>query len=176
VESNGRMLRGPTRCVLVVATARQPVRGPDSMVSLCQVKDGVAAALRLRLRLRIPHGGGLLGVVQSTFVGFPIDAKSRCRFRRLRERVGGCRVRWGSVGVCGPCRYSNLTEQIYLVELRCTACVDVPIRPTCLVCVESFSARVDAQSKEGSNLFARINFLRNDILYNFFCCKYPKTC
>jgi len=39
--------------------------GPDLVISLCQVVDGVAAALRRRA----PHGGGLLGAVQSASSG-----------------------------------------------------------------------------------------------------------
>lgn len=44
-----------------VATARQPVRGPDSVVPLCQVECGAAVALQRR----VPHNGSLLGAVQS---------------------------------------------------------------------------------------------------------------
>ena len=66
MESNGGCGEAPARCVLVVATARQPARGLDSVVSFCQAECGAAAALRRR----IPHGGGLLGVVQSASFGF----------------------------------------------------------------------------------------------------------
>jgi hypothetical protein len=89
MESNGGCGEALARCVLMVATARQPTRGPNSVVSLCQVEGGIATALWRR----IPHGGGLVGVVQSSSVSFLVDRKSRCRFRRLREHVGGCRVR-----------------------------------------------------------------------------------
>jgi hypothetical protein len=58
VESNGRCVEAPARCVIA--------RGPDSVVSFCQVECGDAAALRQR----VPHDGGLLGVVQSASVGF----------------------------------------------------------------------------------------------------------
>nr|TKW36290.1 hypothetical protein SEVIR_2G431100v2 [Setaria viridis] len=60
VESNGGCGEAPASCLIAVATARQPARGPDSVVSLCQVERDVAAALQQR----VPHGGGLLGVVQ----------------------------------------------------------------------------------------------------------------
>ena len=49
MESNGGCGEAPTRCILVVVTARRPVRDPDSMVSSCHVVCGVAAALRRRV-------------------------------------------------------------------------------------------------------------------------------
>ena len=46
-RSNGGCGEAPVRCVIVVVTARQPARGPDSMVLLCQmVFAGVAALWR----------------------------------------------------------------------------------------------------------------------------------
>jgi hypothetical protein len=55
----------PARCVIVVATARQPSRGPVSMVLLHQVKGGVAAARRRR----VSYDGGLPGAVLSVSFG-----------------------------------------------------------------------------------------------------------
>jgi hypothetical protein len=61
VESNGGCDEAPARCVIMVATMRQPARGPDLVLSFCRMVCGVAAALRRR----VPHGGGLLGAVRS---------------------------------------------------------------------------------------------------------------
>ena len=52
------------RCVFAVATARQPARGPDSVVPLRRTVDSVAAALWRR----VLHGGGLLGAGLSVFL------------------------------------------------------------------------------------------------------------
>ena len=65
-EVQRRVRRGPARLCLCGATARQPARGPDSVVSLCQMVFGGAAALRRQ----ILHSGGLLGVVRSVFLDF----------------------------------------------------------------------------------------------------------
>lgn len=53
---------GPRALCLVVAIARQPVRGPDLVVSLCRTVCDFAAALRRW----VPHGSGLLGEVWSS--------------------------------------------------------------------------------------------------------------
>ena len=57
MESDGRQSETPVRCVFAMATARQPARGPDSVVPLRRTVDSVAAALWRR----VLHGGGLLG-------------------------------------------------------------------------------------------------------------------
>lgn len=44
--SNGGCGEPPARCVIAVVTARQPARGTDSVVLLCQMVCGVAGALR----------------------------------------------------------------------------------------------------------------------------------
>ena len=54
------------RCVIAVVTVRQPARGSDSVVSLCQMVFGGAAALRRQ----VLHSGGLLGMVRSVFLDF----------------------------------------------------------------------------------------------------------
>lgn len=59
VKSNGGCGETPARCVIAMAIARQPARGPNSVVSLYQVKCGVVAVLQRR----VPYSGGLLGVV-----------------------------------------------------------------------------------------------------------------
>jgi hypothetical protein len=61
MESNGGCGMAPVRCVIMVATARQPARGPDLVFLLCRMVCGVATALRRR----VPHGGGILGAVRS---------------------------------------------------------------------------------------------------------------
>ncbi|KAF8686809.1 hypothetical protein HU200_043420 [Digitaria exilis] len=76
VESNGGRGEAPARCVLVVATARQPGCGPDPVVSSCQVVRGVAAALRRR----VPHSGGFLFAVQSAYVGY-LSTRGHCLTR-----------------------------------------------------------------------------------------------
>ena len=65
-EVQWRMRRGPRVLCFVVATARQPTRGPVSVVSLRQVEGAVAAVWRLRFS----HGGGLPGVIPSASFGF----------------------------------------------------------------------------------------------------------
>ena len=50
----------------MVVIARQPARGPDSVVSLYQMVFGGAAALWRQ----VLHSGGLLGVVRSVFLDF----------------------------------------------------------------------------------------------------------
>ena len=47
--------RPPVRCVIMVATARQPTRDPVLVVSLRQVEGGVPVARRRR----VPHSDGL---------------------------------------------------------------------------------------------------------------------
>jgi hypothetical protein len=64
--------RPPRVCAIVVATTRQPVRGPNLVVSLYQ-ECGVAVALRQR----VPHGGGLLGAIRFVFSRIPVDTGSR---------------------------------------------------------------------------------------------------
>jgi hypothetical protein len=64
VESDGGRGEAPARCVLAVATARQPTRGPYSVVSLCRMVGTVVAALRRR----VLHGGGLFGAELSVFL------------------------------------------------------------------------------------------------------------
>ena len=61
--------------------------GPDLVISLCQVVDGVAAALRRR----VLHGGSLLGAVQSASSG-SLSAWGHAWLRRLyvREAISGC--------------------------------------------------------------------------------------
>jgi hypothetical protein len=49
-----------------MVTVKQPVRGPDLVVSLHRMVYGGAAALQLQ----VLHGGGLLGVVQYVFLDF----------------------------------------------------------------------------------------------------------
>jgi hypothetical protein len=44
-RSNGRSDDVPARCVIVVATARQPTRGPVLVVSLHQVEGNIVVAL-----------------------------------------------------------------------------------------------------------------------------------
>ena len=61
MRSNGGSGEASARCVIVVATARQPTRGPVSVASLRQVVGGVAAARQRR----ISHAGGLPGAVLS---------------------------------------------------------------------------------------------------------------
>ena len=65
-RSNSGCGEAPARLCLCGATARQPARGPDSVVSLCQMVFGGAAALRRQ----VLHSGGLLGVVRSVFLDF----------------------------------------------------------------------------------------------------------
>ena len=55
VESNGGCGEAPARLCLC-ETARQPVRGPDLVLSSCQVECNSAAVLRQW----VSHGGGLL--------------------------------------------------------------------------------------------------------------------
>lgn len=62
VEFKGRCGEAPVRCVFVVLTVRQIVRGPDLLVLLCQVVYGVATYLRA-------HGSGLFGVVRPVSLG-----------------------------------------------------------------------------------------------------------
>jgi hypothetical protein len=45
VESNGGCGKSPACCVIMVATARQPARGLNSVVSFRQVECGDASAL-----------------------------------------------------------------------------------------------------------------------------------
>jgi hypothetical protein len=61
VESNGGCSETPACCVIAVPTARHPARGPDSVLSPRRMVGDVAAALWRR----VPHGGGLVGAVQS---------------------------------------------------------------------------------------------------------------
>jgi hypothetical protein len=90
VEFNGRCGETPARCVLVVATARQPVERSRFGGLIRQVECGVAAAPRRR----IPHGGGLLGVVQYASVGFLSTQGYAAGFGDyVSVIVGGCRVR-----------------------------------------------------------------------------------
>ena len=96
VGSNGGSGEAPARCVIAVATARQPVRGPDSVVSSCKVVGGVAAALRRR----VLHSGVLLGAVRSASFGSLSTQGCVCRFRRLYGRnVGGCRGERGGTQI-----------------------------------------------------------------------------
>jgi hypothetical protein len=97
-------------CDVVVATARQPARGPDLVVSLLQVECGVTMALRRR----IPYGSGLLGAVRSVSLGSVSAQGHAGRFWRLYESefVGGRRVRAfgpaaGSSGVVLPALISQ---------------------------------------------------------------------
>jgi len=71
-ESNGGCGEAPVRCVVVAAAARQPSRGPDSVLSPCQVESVVTVALRRK----VLHGGGLLGAAQSAS-RFNVDARLR---------------------------------------------------------------------------------------------------
>ena len=64
-EVRRRMRRGPRMLCFVVATARQPTRGPVLVVSLRQVEGAVAAIWQLRFS----HGGGLPGVIPSASFG-----------------------------------------------------------------------------------------------------------
>lgn len=96
VESNGGCGETPARCVIVVATARQLARGPDSVVSLCQVKGGferhysgesrmvVAFSVRCSLLLSVPCQ----------------DRATPGGFRQINERecwwVPPWRVEWGN--------------------------------------------------------------------------------
>ena len=61
--------------------------GPDLVLSLCQVVDGVATVLQRRF----PHGGGFLGAVQSVSSG-SLSAWGHAGLQRLyvREAVSGC--------------------------------------------------------------------------------------
>ena len=65
-EVQRQVRRGIAHCVIAVVTARLPARSPDSVVSLCQMVFGGAAALRRH----VLHSGGLLGVVRSVFLDF----------------------------------------------------------------------------------------------------------
>jgi hypothetical protein len=49
VESNGGCGEAPACCVIMVATARQPAKGSDLVLSFCRTVCGVAAALRRRV-------------------------------------------------------------------------------------------------------------------------------
>ena len=66
VASNGGRGEAPVRCVFAMATARQPARGPDSVVPLRRTVDSVAAALWRQVLL----GCGLLGAGLSVSLVF----------------------------------------------------------------------------------------------------------
>ena len=78
------------RCVFAVATARQPARGPDSVVPLRRTVDSVAAALWRQVLL----GGGLLGAGLSVSLVFlsvldrALVATSRAGEGCLSHRLG----------------------------------------------------------------------------------------
>jgi len=82
VEFNGGSGEAPARCVIAVPNVRQPVRDPDSVVSSNQVVCGVAVALRQR----VPHSGGLLGVVQSASFG---SLSTQVAFAGFHDYMGG---------------------------------------------------------------------------------------
>ena len=76
-------VRPPTCCVFAASSARQPARGPDSVVPLCWTVVTVAAALRRW----VPHGGGLFGAGLSIFLvfspgfGLHLGGDLKCRRR-----------------------------------------------------------------------------------------------
>jgi len=75
------------RCVFAMATARQPARGPDSVVPLRRTVDYVAAALWRR----VLHGGGLLGAGLSVSLVF-LSVLDRAWWRlHVQEKVD-CRT------------------------------------------------------------------------------------
>ena len=61
-----RMRRGPRALCFRGGDGEAAARGPDSMVSLCQMVFAGAAALQRQ----VLHSGGLLGVVRSVFLDF----------------------------------------------------------------------------------------------------------
>ena len=71
------------RRVFAASSARQPARGPDSVVPLCQTVGTVAAALRRW----VPHDGGMFGAGLSiSFVfsfgfGLHLGGDFKCRRR-----------------------------------------------------------------------------------------------
>ena len=115
MESNGRCGVAPARCVIAMATARQPVRGPNSVGSSCRVVCGVAAVLWRR----VPHSGGLLGVVRSASVGSLSTQGCVCSFG---DYMGGLLVVAASDGVVEvrvdvPIRQGSVVLQICVVRL-----------------------------------------------------------
>ena len=66
-RSSGGCGEAPVRCVFAVVKARQPARGPDSMVFT--LSDGVCWGSGTTGR-QVLHSGGLLGVVRSVFLDF----------------------------------------------------------------------------------------------------------
>ena len=78
------------RCVFAMATARQPARGPDSVVPLRPTVDSVAAVLWRS----VLHGGGLLGAGLSVSLVFlsaldrALVATSRAGEGCLSHRLG----------------------------------------------------------------------------------------
>jgi len=90
VASNGGRGEAPVRCVFAMATARQPARGPDSVVPLCRTVDYIAAALWRQ----VLHGGGLLGAGLSVSLVFlsvldrALVATSRAGEGCLSHRLG----------------------------------------------------------------------------------------
>lgn len=72
VESGNGLGKAPVRCVVVVATARQPVEVRIWWYQSVKWSVFVAAALRRD----VPHGGGFLGAVRSALVRFSVNAGS----------------------------------------------------------------------------------------------------
>ena len=65
-RSNGGCGEASARCVMVVATMRQPARGSVPVVSL-RLVEGAATATQ---RLRVPYSGDLSGAVPSAYFNF----------------------------------------------------------------------------------------------------------
>jgi hypothetical protein len=109
-ESDGGRGEAPACCVFAEASARQPARGPNSVVSLCRGVGIVAAALRRR----VPHGGDLFSAGLSIFLVFSSG---------FGLHLGGdlkCKRRWFAVPawICS----ANVVLRSYL------DCVDAPIQ------------------------------------------------
>ena len=89
-ESDGGRDEAPARCVFVAVSARQPARGPDSVVPLRRTVDSVAAALWRQVLL----GCGLLGAGLSVSLIFlsvldrALVATSRAGEGCLSHRLG----------------------------------------------------------------------------------------
>jgi len=86
VRSNGGSGEAPARCVIAVATARQPVRGPDSVVS--SASFGSLSMQDCVCRFRRLHGR-IVG-------GFRVR-RGGCRGPRRCPNPTGRAVLWGSV-------------------------------------------------------------------------------
>ena len=111
------------RCVFTMATARQPARGPDSVVPLRRMVDSVAAALWCQ----VLHGGGLLGAGLSVSLIFlsvldrALVATSRVGEGCLSHRLGLARPAL-HLGVVLTALQSNRS-------FRVSPRVDDPIQP-----------------------------------------------